>query len=86
MKFAPSFPVHDHQVHLFEDGQVLGDALARHRRAGGQFAEGLSAARPEPVEKLAPGRVRQCLEKISHAPDNMQPNGYMSMPDCLRLI
>jgi hypothetical protein len=55
-----------HEVRGLEDAQVLRRRLPRHRDALAQLAERLPVVLAEPVEQLAPRRIRQGFEDRIH--------------------
>ena len=68
----------DDEVRRFEQGEVLGDRLARHVEALGELARGLSVQPMEAIQQQPPDRIRQRPKDRVHAHGgNMQPFGCL---------
>src|SRR5262245_55684132 len=52
MQLLAAAPNGDHQVGLFQKGEVLGHCLPGHVQMGAEFSEGLTIVCMEPVEEL----------------------------------
>jgi len=82
MQLLAPAPDDDNQVRRFEQTKVLGDRLARHVQVPAQIGQRLAVALVQLIEQLPAAAVRQRFEHCIHSPENMQPKGCMSMPEC----
>src|SRR5277367_5488156 len=76
--FPPS-PLPGYETRLPENGEMLGDRLARHGEPRAQLAQRLAVLPVQPVKQLPPARVGQGVKQgvVIHA-RNMEPFGSLT--------
>ena len=84
MELVATLPPCSHETSRLEDVDVLGDRLSGRthpvlrREPGAELEQRLSVALHELIEDRSACGIGQCLEDVSHEPDNRQVQTYLS--------